>query len=370
MTLTGKGYFIWKVRFCENGDPDRIAALAKEAHLSHVLIKIADGAFPYNIDLDNGFDYVLPVVKKLQANNIAVWGWQFVYGDYPDQEAEIAISRALNLGIQGFVVNAEGHYSKPTKAPAASRYMNILRTHLGKMPIALSSYRYPSYHPNLPWTNFLDRCDYMMPQVYWMKSHNNAGLQLKKSFNEFKNIRPYRPMIATGPTFKEHGWMPTKEEVIEFMTVARQLDIPAVNFWYWEGCRRDMPEYWNLVRDFKYGQQDDTQRQEETSFPEKYILAMNSKDPEKVLSLYSDDAVHIQPKDAIQGKPAIRKWIESQMRDLSKTGMILLNQSRVRTSCHFRWEGTNQNGVTLQGRDSLGLVDQRIKYHYSYTKPV
>ena len=31
------------------------------------------------------------------------------------------------------------------------------------------------------------------------------------------------------------------------MTVARQLDIPAVNFWYWEGCRRY--RILNLVRD-------------------------------------------------------------------------------------------------------------------------
>ena len=59
MTLTGKGYYIWQVKHCENGDADRIAALAQEANLSHVLVKIADGTFPYNIDLDNGFDLSL-----------------------------------------------------------------------------------------------------------------------------------------------------------------------------------------------------------------------------------------------------------------------------------------------------------------------
>ncbi len=366
MTLTGKGYFVWKVRYCENGDPDRIAALAKEANLSHVLIKIADGAFPYNIDLENGYDYARPAIKKLQANNIAVWGWQFVYGDYPDQEAEIAVSRALNLGIQGFVVNAEGHYSKPNKAPAASRYMNILRNQLGSLPIALSSYRYPSYHPNLPWTNFLDRCDYNMPQVYWMKSHNNAGLQLKQSVNEFRRIRPFRPIIATGPTFKEHGWMPTKEEVVEFMKVAKQLEIPAVNFWYWEGCRRDMPDYWNLVRDYNY----DQQRQEAATLPEKFVLAMNSKDPDKVLSFYTDDAIHIRPDSAVQGKQAIRKWIEAKMQEVSKKEITLISQSQVKTFCNFLWESTNVNGAFLQGRETMGLTDQRIRYHYSFSKQV
>mgnify|MGYP000931125805 FL=1 len=366
MTLTGKGYFVWKVRYCENGDPDRIAALAQEANLSHVLIKIADGAFPYNIDLDNGYDFARPAIKKLQARNIAVWGWQYVYGDYPDQEAEIAVSRALDLGVQGFVVNAEGQYSNPKKAPAASRYMNILRNHLGSLPIALSSYRYPSYHPNLPWVNFLDRCDYNMPQVYWMQSHNNAGAQLRQSVKEFRNLRPYRPIIATGPTFKEHGWMPTKDEVIEFMKVAKELEIPAVNFWFWEGVRRDMPEYWNLVRDYPY----EPQKQEEATLPEKYIRAMNTKDPDKVLNFYAENAVHIRPDAAVQGKQAIRKSIDTQMQNLSKAGITLVNQSKMKKIYHFVWEGTNKYGTSIQGRDTVGLVDQRISYHYSFTRQI
>ena len=95
MTLTGKGYYIHVVKNCESGDPDKIATLAREANLSHVLVKIADGAFPYNVDLNNGYDYAKPAIKKLQAQNIQVWGWQYVYGDYPDQEAEIAVKRAL-----------------------------------------------------------------------------------------------------------------------------------------------------------------------------------------------------------------------------------------------------------------------------------
>jgi hypothetical protein len=118
MTLTGKGYYIWKVKNCENGDPDRIAALARDSNLTHVLVKIADGAFAYNIDLENGYDYARPAIKKLQAQNVQVWGWQYVYGDYPDQEAEIAVKRALDLGVDGFVVkwNTSGVPKPPRPA--------------------------------------------------------------------------------------------------------------------------------------------------------------------------------------------------------------------------------------------------------------
>ncbi len=364
MTLTGKGYYIWKVKFCENGDPDRIASLAREAHLSHVIIKVADGAFPYNIDLDSGLDYARPAVKKLQAQNIPVWGWQYIYGNYPDQEAEIAVARTRELGLNGFVVNAEKEYKSHNKGPAASRYMNILRSNLGSLPIALSSYRYPSYHASLPWVNFLDRCDYNMPQVYWMQSHNNAGLQLRRSVNEFKNMRPFRPIIPTGPTFKEHGWIPYQHEVVEFMEVAKKLKLSAVNFWYWEGCRRDMPQFWNLVRDFQY---DEPTRA--ASLPEKYINALNSKDPGKVLNFYAENAIHIQPERAIQGKKAIRQRIASLINKISKSDFTLLSQTNTGNIHSFQWKSANSDGTPLEGRDTMGVIDDKISYHYSFIEP-
>lgn len=365
MTLTGKGYYIWKVNFCENGDPDRIAALARDSSLTHVIVKVADGAFPYNIDLDNGFDFARPVIKKLQAQNVSVWGWQYIYGNYPDQEAEIAVSRALELGLDGFVVNAEKEYQFPSKAPAASRYMNILRSNLGSMPIALSSYRYPSYHANLPWTNFLERCDYNMPQVYWMQSHDNAGEQLQRCVNEFKNIRPFRPIIPTGPTFKEHGWIPYEHEVIEFMDVAKKLNLSAVNFWYWEGCRRYMPSYWDLVREYQY-----SAPTQEVSLPKQYINAMNSKDPNQVLNLYADNAVHIRAENAIQGKEAIHGWIASLMSDYSDSNFSLLSESCHDTVHSFEWQASDKAGTQLELQDTIGLTDNNISYHYSFTRQV
>ena len=45
MTLQGKGFMIWQVPNCEGGDPNAIAAVAMEANLSHVLIKIADSSY-------------------------------------------------------------------------------------------------------------------------------------------------------------------------------------------------------------------------------------------------------------------------------------------------------------------------------------
>ncbi len=363
MSLTGKGFYIWIVKQCENGDPDRIAALARSANLSHILVKVADGAFPYNVDLETRYDYARPVIETLRARNIEVWGWQYVYGDYPEQEAEIAVKRAIELGLDGYVVNAEGEYQTPRKETAAIRYMNILRNNLGGMPLALSSYRYPSYHADFPWRAFLDRCDYNMPQVYWLKSHNNAGSQLKRCVNEFRQMSPFRPIIPTGPTFKQEGWIPYEKEMIEFMQVALDLGLPGVNFWNWDSCRKYMTHFWDLIKAFPYGTEIPTKE-----MPERYIEALNTGDPEDVLDLYHENAVHIRSERAVKGKEAIRLWIASLIDKVHQNGTFnLLGSTMNNQAYHFNWQAsTPTNERLMQGQDTIGLVDGKISYHYSF----
>lgn len=363
MKLKGKGYFIWMLKHCEKGNPDRIAALAREAHLTHVMIKVADGAFPYNVDLESGFDYVRPVIKKLQSQNIAVWGWQYIYGNYPTQEAEIAAKRAVELGLDGFVVNAEKEFKQPKKAAAASRYMSILRNSLGSLPIALSSFRFPSYHASFPFSSFLEYCDYNMPQVYWMKSKNTAGAQLQRSINEYNQIKPFRPIIPTGPTFKEHGWVPQENEVIEFIQTAQKLNLPAVNFWYWEGCRRDLPRHWDLVQNFRYDTADTG-----NNFVSQYFSALNSNNPDKVLKFYHNNAVVIRIGRSLVGKGAIKDWIATTIADHKGQKFDLLQENVDRHIHNFRWQVQNQNGSLTEGSDTMGVIENTIRYHYSVIK--
>ncbi len=360
--LAGKGYYIWIVRQCDDGDPDRIASLAREAGLSHVMVKVADGSFPYNVDLETGFDYARPVIEKLRANNIEAWGWHYVYGDYPQQEAEIAISRAIELGLDGFVVNAEGEYKTHGKETAAARYMNMLRGNLGGMPLALSSYRYPAYHIDFPWQPFLDRVDINMPQVYWLKSHNNAGAQLQRCLTQFQNLSPFRPIIPTGPTFKQDGWIPTENEMIEFMQAALELGLSGVNFWNWDSCRKYMPNFWELIKSFPYGPEPLTQK-----LPEKYIEALNSGDPDEVLAFYDSNAIHIRAEKAVQGKQAIREWLASLIEKANNENLFTLVGSNLKNNiCSFKWQLHTADGMLLKGKDTVGLLDDRISYHYSF----
>jgi len=128
MVLEGKGFFIWKISRCENSDPQVIANLAHASQLTHVQVKIADTVYSSNID--NNIDLVPSLVESLHRLNIQVWGWHYVRGDYPITEANKAIERVTNLGLDGYTIDAEKEYQNPSKSLAAKQFMDRLRAGL------------------------------------------------------------------------------------------------------------------------------------------------------------------------------------------------------------------------------------------------
>ena len=157
--IQGKGQFIWAANRIHDGDPELIAQDAKDAGLSHVLIKFADGTGDYNVSVD-----LHAIIAALHALGIEVWGWQFVYGYTPFGEAAKAIEKWQDYDLDGWIVNAEGAYkNNPT---AAVIYMSHIRPVIDK-PIGLSSYRYPlePYHPEFPWKASVSYTHLTLPTI-------------------------------------------------------------------------------------------------------------------------------------------------------------------------------------------------------------
>ena len=361
MTLEGKGFFTWKVPSCEGGDTDAIAALARSANYTHVLIKIANGILAYNIDPNTGTDYAIRLASSLHQQGIQSLGWHYVYGDNPTGEADIAIQRIQQVKVDGYVIDAEVEYKQPGKKQAAKTFMSKLRTSLPSFPIALSSFRYPSYHKELPWVEFLEKCDYNMPQVYWMKAHN-AGVQLTESVRQFRAMIPYRPIIPTGAAFRESGWQPTPAEVLDFLQTAKSLNLSAANFWEWSDCRAVLPDVWNVIRDFSW-----TGVPVQKDICEKYIDALNTHNPAQIVSLYTPTAVHVTPAQTIQGTAAITAWFNSLFtQSLPSAIFTLTGFSGTGISRHFTWTATSSGGKVSNGNDTFGLINDKIGYHYSF----
>ena len=233
--LSGKGYFMWKAINCQAGRPEEIAAAAYAAGLGHVLIKIADGVFGYNQSVN-----VPAIVAALQAYGIEVWGWQYIYGQSPFTEAQVAVREIKRTGVTGFVVNAEREFKAPGMAAAAAAYMSVLRSGVPgvpgfDLPIALSTYRFPSLHSQFPYAAFLARCNLAMPQVYWLYSHDPVQ-QLTRTLAEYRRLTNL-PIIPTGAAWKQNAWQSTPADCVAFLQAAQSAGLPAANFWSWDASQ-------------------------------------------------------------------------------------------------------------------------------------
>jgi hypothetical protein len=351
LTVQGKGFFIWQVPRCEGGDPAAIALAAEQAALSHVLIKIADGTSPYNDGL------VAPVVSALRDRGISPLGWHYIYGYDPIAEAEIALQRLDELQLDAYVIDAEAPFKEPGKDVAARQFMDHLRASLPYFPMALSSYRYPSYHPQFPFVAFLESVDFNMPQVYWVLSHN-PGEQLIRSVREFEAIEPFRPIIPTGSAYLQGDWAPTVADIYEFLVTAQNLGLSAANFWEWGHTRLYLPELWNAVAVYDWAV--------EGEIVDRYFAALNAHDVDQVLSLYHPNAAHVTSSRTRQHTDLLREWYQDLFdRVLPQASFTLVEYSSRTGSRRFTWTATSSAGNVNDGSDSFGLVAGKIVYHYT-----
>lgn len=364
--LTGKGWFIWQLARCEGGDPQAIAVKAKEAGCTHVLIKVAERNFAFGFDQFKR-DLVPPVAAALRAQGIEAWGWHYVYGDQPLKEAEVAVSRTRELGLDGYVIDAEIEYKHPAKFTSARQYMRALRQGLPDTPIALSSFRYPSLHQQLPWQTFLEGCDCAMPQVYWERA-TNAAQQLERSVAEFsdpKLVGAVRPVIPTGSAYGAGNWRARPAEIEVFLSKAVELKLSGTNLYSWDYAAQPAHrELWEAAARFAWPEP------QTEDIVARWLTALNSGNVEQLLALYQPDAAHVTARHLLQGHAALRAWYSEWLQTRLPRAAFSLTETRAIDN--FRratWTATTADGATVSGEDSLGLLDGRIQYHFTTYAP-
>ena len=365
MALEGKGIWIWKIPQCESGNAQSIANVASSAGYSHALIKIADSSYAYNTDKTTGADLIPAVVDALRAKGILVWGWHYVYGYNPSGEAAIAISQCNKYNLDGYVIDAETEYTLTGREAVARSFMSALRSGLPNMPIALSTYRWPSYHGNFPYNAFLEKCDYSMPQVYWMQAHNPV-YDLSKSFREFKALSASRPVIPTGPAFRESGWQPTASELKDFLDCAKSLGCTAANIYSWDDSRTALPDVWNLAANYSWPASNQSTTPSNDPL-DKFMRMLNTMNYDLALDIYADAAVHVSAEKTIQGKAAIRGFYGLLLTNGLNNGVFAVTSaSGSSETIHFTWTCNSYRGHVNDGSDTIGIKDGKIAYHYTH----
>jgi hypothetical protein len=373
MILQGKGFFTFDLPECEGGEPASILATAQTAGLSHVFVKIADGVKAAGID-DSGIDFTAPVVQTLRAAGIDVWGWHTVYGNNPSAEAAIALTRTQALGLDGYVVYAGEEYQHPGRSSAARQFMTTVHSAL-KVPIALSSYRFPNYHPELPWSTFLEFCDLHMPQVTWEQAHN-AGAQLRESKRQCDALPNARLYIPTCATYGMAGWSPTAEEISDFLNTAKALGLPAVNFFDWDTCHAKMPLIWKTIASFAWPTppQDNLPAPTPISTPEppllapldalllQFLAALNSRDAAQATALYDPSATQVWADQILRNAVSIQAGFDAFFTSLPAGTVFTISADQVEDDLRmFSWKAGSLTGETM-----LVLKNGKIILDYTF----
>ncbi|MEN6481175.1 MAG: SH3 domain-containing protein [Anaerolineaceae bacterium] len=232
--ISGKGFYIWKLDTIEIPSIPELVQTAKAGGFSHLIVKIADGSVSANISSRG--DLAAQLVKEAHKVGIQVWGFQYLYCTFPEYEAVKAKKRVIETGVDGFVIDAEAEL-KLAGPEAAKVYLTELKKGWSGIPIALSSYRYPSFHREFPWKEFMSQVDLAMPQVYWAGAHNPKA-QLEQCLKEYRANWPKIPVIPTGAAYHEAGWQPAGGEITAFIEAVQKAGLPGYNFWEWANALR------------------------------------------------------------------------------------------------------------------------------------
>jgi hypothetical protein len=218
-----QGMWIWYIDQAERGDIAKIVAKAKRNKIRTLFVKSSDGA--------NWWTQWDTYAAQLKASGIRVCAWQYVYGNYPVVEANLA-ARAAQSGADCIVIDAEVEYEN--KYSQAATYLKQLRAQIGAdFPVGFTSFAYPDFHPLIPYSVFLGPggAQWNLPQMYFWA----FKVQIPQVFFHTYTLNQIyqRPIHPLGQTY---GGVPYAK-ALEFRRYARRYRAQGYSWWVWHETR-------------------------------------------------------------------------------------------------------------------------------------
>lgn len=221
--FTGNGMWIWQLPKSEGGDPAAIGARARAAGMQTVFVKAGDGTSAWS-------QFSSTLVADLHAQGLRACAWQFVYGASPVAEAQIGAG-AVAAGADCLVIDAESDYEG--RYAAAQRYITALRGAIGEdFPVALTSFPYVDYHPNLPYSVFLapGAAQVNSPQVYWKAI--GGGVDAVSAHTWRENRIYQAPIAAIGQAYDA----PSSTDLARFRAIWSAWGAGGISWWSWQSA--------------------------------------------------------------------------------------------------------------------------------------
>jgi hypothetical protein len=228
----GDGMWIWQVEETEGGDLDRIAARARSAGLTFVVVKAAHGTRWWS-----QFDRRL--VDTLHAAGVRVCAYQRALSKAPGAEAR-TLARAVGAGADCLVIDAEAEYER--RHAQARTYVRALRDAVGDaFPVGLTSFPFVDVHRGFPYEVFLGPrgAQVNLPQMYWGLIGTTIGQTFARTWEA--NAAFGRPIRPIGQLFG--GVRPAA--IRAFRAQAAAHGSAGISWWAWQHAR---PQDWREVR--------------------------------------------------------------------------------------------------------------------------
>lgn len=216
----GTGMWIWQIPRTEGGSVSRIVARARRHRVTTLFVKSGDGTNRWR-------QFSPELVRAFKKAGLRVCGWQYVYGDAPIGEANVA-AWAKQAGADCFVIDAESEYEG--KYVSADRYVRRLRALVGESyPLALAPFPYVDYHPGFPYSVFLapGAAEANQPQMYWKAIGTSVDRNFAHTYTWGRLYK--RPIFPLGQTYDRSP----PAQVRRFRQVAQAYGAGGISWWEW-----------------------------------------------------------------------------------------------------------------------------------------
>ena len=160
----GKGDSIWEMPQTEThlgvSTVQAVIDYEKGLGVQWITVKCGDGTGIWT-------QFSTDLITRAHAAGLKIFGWAYAYGSSPSGEATVALN-ALNLGADGFIIDAEAEYETlANNSAAAAQYCQAIRAMYPTRFMAHAPFPYISLHSGFPYVTFGVYCDAVMPQDYW-----------------------------------------------------------------------------------------------------------------------------------------------------------------------------------------------------------
>lgn len=240
----GKGVYIWQPATIERGDPDAIAARFKLAGVQTAAIKVCDG-----FKVLGGLE---PLIRTLRKNDIRVGAWGYSYlNRAPLQEAHVIADACRRYAPDFYLIDVEteveGNFG------GSRMFLNELKPATAGLPLGLNSFWNVRLHPTFPWLDFMEKVDFVCPQVYGHGSDPVVKLiESQQTYGEVPDA-PEVPMpVVAGDMHTFKGMRPTPEQLSQFLSAAdTDPFINGVIMWAADDTQTT-PDLWQTFSNYQW----------------------------------------------------------------------------------------------------------------------